>query len=674
MKTRTLVKWALPVAGLAGAVALWLGRSPEPTSASAGAAAARAPQRLGHAPEPAQASGPCAFTPGERLGFSLRSTTAARLDLSAFGRAGNAPIPQTTLETRASLDLEVLHAGEPAGAVLLGRLHQIDPETVARVGPLALPFLVRVRSDCSLAGFARERSAQLVEARGQQAVLHELWWQVPEQERAEASASNGTGAYQAVVARGEDAKGAFAQRRIVRYVRGWATPHDGLSIADSLLTIRYGSRPWFDAMEGVEELSGAGTGTSRTRLTVTAQAPADEALAEAPRDPGRYVWEDLLPRRLAAQASQGYTFTTEDRRRHTEQEQVTYPQAMNALAATILTTPNLDSQWREMAAWLEANPKEIPTAAGTFLHPECPSKLQMVGFMALGKARVPEARDVLLEIRANRSVGTWNRIRSTFALVGRQDVGIELARALRSDARALTGSGPEARYARHALLGLGMMAGLRAGRDAEVSQEAVQAVDEALSAAATADKLSPVFRSIGNIGDPAMQPLVERWRRHEDVEVRALVPHAMRRWPWEAAERFTLEWLREETAPDVKQAMYEVVLGQLVDSRAQASDALVQQALSDLKAGPRLLTRQSLVAILGPAAETRPELQAELAAQAVGELGTRSGLYDALSQYVDAATMHRTLEASGWLAQRDSDRFPRAAPAEADGGGDEVTP
>lgn len=672
MKTRTLLKWALPVAGLVAAVALWKDRSPDatiPTPTSVAAPSEQpAPGR-----EAEQTRGPCTFAAGERLAFSLQSTTAARLDLEAFGRARDVPVPQTNASTRASLDLEVLHADEPAGAVLLARLHQLDPETVARTGELSQPFLVRVRRDCAIAGFARERSAVLAEARAQQAMVHELLWQVPPQDQAEASASNGLGAYQAVFARGQDARGAFAQRRIVRYLRGWATPHEKLSVTDSLLTVRYGNRPWFDSMEGVEELSGAGTGTSRTRLTVATRAPTDEVLTDAPRDLSRYVWEDLLPRRLAAQASRGYTFSTEDRRRQAEQADVTYAEAMNSAAATILTNPNLDSQWRGIATWLEAHPEQIPTAAGTFLHPDCPMKLQMVGFMALGKTRLPEARDVLLEIRANRSVGTWNRIRSTFALVGREDVGVELARALRSDARALTGSGPEAKYARHALLGLGMMAGLRTGRDAEVSGEAQAAVDEALSAATTADKLSPVFRSIGNIGDPAMRPLVERWRRHQDVEIRALVPHAMRRWPWQAAEQFTLEWLREETAPDVKQALYEVVLGQLVDSRAQASDALVQQALTDLQAGPRLFTRQSLASILGPAAETRPQLQVALATQAANELGTRSGLYDALSQYVDAATMERALQASGWLEQRASDRYP-PVPQGAAQGDDEVTP
>ena len=185
----------------------------------------------------------------------------------------------------------------------------------------------------------------------------------------------------------------------------------------------------------------------------------------------------------------------------------------------------------------------------------------------------------------------YDRIRSTLALVGREDVGVELAQQLHASAQHLTNpQAPvnEAMYARNSLLGLGMLAGLRGSAAPDVQAEAKAGILEALATATTAEQLSPVFSAMGNMGDLSMLPTIATWSHHPDVEIRALVPDAMSRLRWMDISEFTLEWLQRETAPDVKEAIYRVVRAQMTTDQKIAPDDLVQQSLKDLAQQPPL--------------------------------------------------------------------------------------
>lgn len=79
---------------------------------------------------------------------------------------------------------------------------------------------------------------------------------------------------------------------------------------------------------------------------------------------------------------------------------------------------------------------------------------------------------------------------------------------------------------------------------------------------------------------------------------------------------------------------HNVLHHQHLDAREDIGRALATQAVKDLKAQPLILTRQSLIRILGPVAAKYPDVQAALIEQVKLEVGSGSGLYSLISQYV----------------------------------------
>ena len=638
MNTNSFKKWALLGMVVAvGLVALWRLFGHDDGERQQPEQTAKAEAKSSDA-----AQGPCRLVVGDTASWEIDEKSTFKLDPALFGGNSTANVPDSSLAFHAVLDVEVLRDEGPDGAVLLGRLRDVDAETLARSGDLSTPFLLRVGRDCSVDAFARHTSAGLTPARAQQAALHELWWKQPKTRKEDVRGINGAGAFTAIVAKAADKRGDFAQRRIVRYTEAYGASPRVPEVADSLLTVRYGAHGWFDSMEGREEMAGAGVSEASARLAVRSLPVAADAFATADHAEAAYKWENLLPRTPTALTSAPRPFTDQELREQAAVAGLSFNAAFFMFAQVVASEPNIDSQWRPMARWLEAHPEQIPTYAGALLVPGFPAKLEGVAFMALGKARVPEARNVLTQMRASADVEPYDRIRSTLALVGRDDVGVELAQQLHASAQVLThAEAPhgEAMYARNALLGLGMMAGLRAGSAPAIASEAKGAVLDALATATTAHQLSPVFAAIGNIGDLSMLPTIAPWSRHPDVEIRALVPDAISRLKWQDVGEFTLEWLARETSPMVKESIYRVIRAQLTEEQKVAPPELVAQAILDLRMQPPLFTRQSLVRILGPAAETNQAARLALAEQAPHEIHTTSGLYTAIAQYVPAADM-----------------------------------
>ena len=639
MNTHPFKKWALIGAvAVFGGIALWK------LSAHEGDLAHQVDRSAKSEATDDQAASPCRLPVGETASWSIDSTATFKLDPTLVGGAADLDTPETTSQFHAVLDVEVLREDGADGAVLLGQLRELDSDALQRTGDMTKPFLLRVGADCSVDAFARHLTSGLTPARAQQATLHELWWKEPHDAKQEVRGINSRGVFSAVVAKELDKKGEFAQRRIVRYTQSYAPTGQALDVQDSLLTVRFGEHGWFDSMEGRDESVGGGTKQASTRLSVKTAPPRPHALATADRQESAYKWENLLPQVPNALAAGPKPFTDEEKREHAMLAAVSFESALTGFAHVVQTEHNIDTQWRVMARWLEAHPEAIPTYAGALLSSKFPNKMEAVAFMALGKARVPEARHVLMEMRASPDLDPYDRIRSTLALVGREDVGVELAQQLHASAQHLTNpQAPvnEAMYARNSLLGLGMLAGLRGSAAPDVQAEAKAGILEALATATTAEQLSPVFSAMGNMGDLSMLPTIATWSHHPDVEIRALVPDAMSRLRWMDISEFTLEWLQRETAPDVKEAIYRVVRAQMTTDQKIAPDDLVQQSLKDLAQQPPLFTRQLLVRILGPVAAKNPLVRAALVQQAMREVGTKSGLYTAISQYVPGADISK---------------------------------
>ena len=653
---------ALAMGGLGVSTALPQRERPEaatPPAPSAGLGASATPT-LEAPPAPGEpVAARCTMSAGTRLAWRLKSVVTAELDVSRIGVTGDVQLPPTRTQFNALLDVEALR-GSAFETVLLARFHHLDPESTARVGAMDSAFLLRVGPDCGLAGFARARDAALPAARQQQATAQLLWFVVPSGERAEAQGADGTGRFTAVVARGEDERGAFAQRRITGYTAMWAGARETLSIKHSLLTVRYGTNGWFDSMEGTDVMSGAGLTRGESQLTVTPQALDGAALASASRDEASYVWEDLLPRPAAAPATPRAEVTVDERRQKEALGRLTFGQALQQFAAQVAHEPNLELQWRGISQYLETRPDQVPTFAAALLHDDLPAPMKVAGYLAMGKANVPQARDALLAIHSARSAPPYDRVRSALALAGRGDVGVELAQQLHRE--SVLGAGESSFIAHNALLALTIMSGEHPGRNTEVDHEARAAVQEALERARTPGELGPVFGAIGNLGTPELLPTIQQWSRNPDPEVRAVVPKALRRLPLETSLPVFLEWLRRETYPPVKEAIYLVLHHQHLDARQDIGRELATQAIADLKAQPLILTRQSLVRLLGPVATTYPDVQQALVEQVKLEVGSGSGLYSTISQYVPGDAISVALnQLPEFNGGRDAPRDERAA-------------
>lgn len=635
MKTIHFIGGAAVATLAVGAVLLSRGSGEGPREPEAGPAASPS-SAVVEAPRPAAVEArACLLAPQARLAYQLATRTSAKVDAQSLGAgAGQAVLgTRNSGELHATLQLEALRSLDD-GSLMLARLVGVDATTAqAAPGIADTAFLFRLSTSCEPIGFARHRSAPLGGARAQQATLAQLWFRVPRAQTEPAMAENGLGPFRAVLAR----SGSVVQRRVVAYQQAWGSAQVP-SVTDSFLSAQLGSGPWFDALTSREVVSMGVFSSATVEVKVTRATADASVLAQVSRDEGEYVWEDLLPRPVLPSASKEPS--REERARLATMVDKPFKEAVREFAAKVVAEPNMDAKWKDLSRYLTVHPEHARDFVGSMQQRGFPEELKALGYVAVGHAQGTEARDALLAVRDDSGAEPYDRIRATLALVGRDDVGVELARALHQDSRAMLRQPNSARgfYGRNALLALGMFSALRQNQDAAVAGVARAAISETLESsdlsAGGGVSFPAAMGAMGNLGDPADLPTLVALSKHPSPEVRAQVPQGMRRLHQDVVADFTLEWLQRETSPDVKQELYSVVQHQLLDDQLVASEALSRQAVKDLEAQPVLLTRQPLVRILAPNASKYDFVRRALVAQAVKEVGTTSGLYSVIAQYV----------------------------------------
>lgn len=546
----------------------------------------------------ASTSAPCQLEPGQRGAWRLDQRTTV---VTARERLAN-----QELGWSANLETEVLQV-EPGSAVLLARFTSSATEAPER--GLDAPFLFRVRRDCALDGFAHEVATATTVARRQQAMLHELWFSLPEAGTpAAVVVTNGTGSASALMSRAGD----LVTRRIWGYDQRWA-PTSG-ELSSSVLQVTVAPGRWFSSVSGEETFGTAEGDRAQSTLEARALSPDSEALAAASRDRSRYRWRNLLGK---VDAATHYVAPDHAARVEAMRSQ-TLPAAVQAFTLRLVANTPPNENWQEMAAFLDAHPETIEDF-GTALVTDFDKDWRPAGFVVLGQTQSPLARETLLSLWRDQSVGGFDRIRASLALTMRKDVGVEFARELRSASTANTTLGT------NSLLHLGILAGTR--RDAlEVTEVAQDGISVALTASGRDPMaLRPVFGAIANTGDLSWLPELERWSRDVNPDVRARVAIGMRRMPVDQVRAFTLEWLRRETSPDVMQSLFDVMHLQYVDAGKSIDDELAAEALAHLRMRPSVATRQSLYHLLRPHLGS-PAVREVFRDALVAEVETRSGL------------------------------------------------
>ncbi|MDX2019360.1 MAG: hypothetical protein SF187_03900 [Deltaproteobacteria bacterium] len=648
--TQTKAKWPkmLTAAGLVGggaAAILWAGGS----SKQAGRTPTQAVQQA--AVPMVNGRTACVFDTGVQWAYDINITTDIKLATKnatlPSGVQVNAPAPRRS--THAVLSLRALANEGDDGTVLLGRLSDVDSETVAQAGDLSAPFLLRVSASCKLEQFARLDTTEIPLARTQQAIAYELQFTVPAGQRTLTNGESSFGAFSASFERFDEGALAKVTRHILSYRQVWgrdasigfkpAVKVDAPKISVQEVTL--GMLPWFDSLKSREVLEGLAIIDTDNQVSVEKGNFVPGVLDDAPSERSRYVWENLFlrPLDMAANDTEG----VRNQKELAELRTLTLDQALERFYALLEKDENIAKLWPMLSKYIEARPEMAAKLAAMLRKLEIPAEGTAAAFLALGKANVPEARQALWSLKDDSKARTMDRARAAFALVDRKDVGVELAKSLASDAKDVnTGADRMSRiFAREAALALGMMGGLKGASDPEVKRVAVASALDLLHQGTDQASLSPAFGAIANIGDPALLANVAPYVYSNDPGVRSAAAISVRRMPPEQTAGMTADWLRRESDPEVKRELYHVISLQTADAQTQADRAIISQAIVDLAAQPSPLTRQSLIRILGDAKDRFPEAKAALIRQVKIEIDHNEGLIKVLSHYLDASEINQ---------------------------------
>ncbi|MDP3154671.1 MAG: hypothetical protein Q8N23_18475 [Archangium sp.] len=632
MKARHVGLGAALVVGLAGG-ALWLRASQEHAERSGPDATPAALAGAGATQVEA-----CRFEPGALHAFNYRNETHFRLNTLLPGAAAAVAQPGEA-ELSGLLTFEVL-SSHGTEAVLLGRLTQSNDKARLVAGQaLENGFLARIDQRCQVVAYARHQQTPRLTSRVQHVMLSDLGFSVADGTPvAEASFPTSVGTLRAMISRGPEGE---LLRKPLNYLSRWSPRMEGVDVVDGLVEVRRAERAWFETLHGAEEVAGGAVEFSRTEWDVNATPAAAAPLAGVSRQLADYVWVNALAEVAEARVEVGGQQADHDRRVQA-MAQVTWPVAIERFTALLETGANINEQWRDMAAFLDAHPEQVETYVEHIMDEDYPPGFKAPAFLALGQARTPVAREALLGIYRERQNAPADRIRGSLALVTRADVGKALAQELRSEATRTNADPAEAAVARQALLHLGILSGTRP-HQADVVQESMAVVQQLAAAAKSPEDYSVLCGMVGNMAELALLPSIEQWTHLPDPQSRKSVPAALRRYKVERVYPLVTDWLARETSPDVKRELFDALFHMYVDAGRPVDEAIRRKALEHLQEQPMVLTRQSLLHILGPFAGSDPEVNAALRTQLKLELEERSGLYSLVAQYLPARSVYEVL-------------------------------
>ncbi len=616
-KTALGVTGVLGLGALVGASLLW-GRDDAPP-APASATDVTPPQDARTAPQPsadARKDAPCHFSPGQRLAFSVD------LESSATQRVPGSPTPiSMDLTVHAVLQAQAVDANEHA-TVWVGRLASLAamPEAAMDTQPMAAPFLFEVDAQCGLTRFARRDTAPRTAARNQQALVWEAQFRVVDA-ATPVQVQNGNGVAEGLLA--PEGSGRL-RRTLDRYQALWNEDDTDVLTRGSLVVELGGL--WFARLETQERFS-FGETKSDSRTSFVRLATDEVAFSADEQDVTKYAWENLLPRRRHELVSR--PFTSYDKARQDKVRALTTEQAMDQFAERSKQRVGIQSTWPELSAYFEVHPEAIGPAIKRYQAGGLPVSSAGDFFLALGKARVPEARDALLGIKRDDAAPGLDQVRSMFALVVREDVGPALAEEFRADVtRQLGRRTEEGRFlAGESMLALSTMSGSR--DDAQVTRTSRQALESVLQSEADPQTRKVALAAVGNMGEPSTLPLVATHASSPDADTRKAAAKALSRMPPADADAMEIDWLRREKDPFVRKALYSVIQRQQLDVGVGASPALVEQALIDLKTEQSVMTRRHIVRLVSQSQVARqPQVREALKAQALFERKHRTSLFN----------------------------------------------
>lgn len=352
---------------------------------------------------------------------------------------------------------------------------------------------------------------------------------------------------------------------------------------------------------------------------------------------------DVIPASSATEAFewQPRPVTAFDVARRARVATLTVRQALDAFYAAS-NTAGLQDKWPDISAYFEVHPEAMKVA-----HDELRARRMAINAIvpfsiAVGKARVPEAKALLLVIMRDPTEPPMDRTRAMFALVDREDVGVELAQELSRMATAEATAHAEVFLKGEAMLALSMMAGIKR-KDAGLHDVSANAV-QALLATGNHDDSRIAMKAIGNMADPALLALAVPVSKHADPYVRMEAAYAFRRLNPVHSEALVLGWLATEKHPFVKAKVYQIAQLQHFDLHTGASEALTRQAIKDLPTFGSGVDRRTVVRLLAQSTvKQQPWVRDALVAQARFEHKKNTGYLNEFTEVLTPAEMWKVI-------------------------------
>lgn len=591
----------------------------------------------------------CRFTTGSTFAWAYRTESHYRVNAMLPGAPG--PTPQSgDVEVQGRLSFEVLST-TPGAATLVGRLTEANEPALRAVGaPLENSFLARVDERCQVTAFARLKTTPGNAARVQHLALSDLSFGVaPSAPGAEPQFFTTLGTLRAQVTQGDEGAGHWL-RKPVGYVARWSPRMEGVNLKDGVLEVHRGDSAWFEQLRGEEEVAGGEVEFSRTEWSATPLTVDATALQGVSRNEADYVWGNALAELEVARTTPGGP--SQDHLHRVElARDTTWDQAITRFSTLVASGANINEQWRDMAAYLDAHPDKIEEYTEEISALEFPAGAKAPAFLALGQTQSPLARDALLGVYRNPSAMSGDRIRSSLALATRSDVGAPLAKELHTAAMSKSSGPAEASVARQSVLHLGIMSGTHPTQT-DVTAEALTMVQQLTATAKTPEDFSVLCGAVGNMAERSLLPQIAEWSKLPDPALRQQVPQALRRYRVADVHDLMVEWLQRETSPDVKRELFNVMHHMYVDAHEAIDAPLVAEALRHLRENPKVLTRQSLYHLLAPHLGTNAEVHAQLKQQLKYELEEKSGLYSLVAQDLPASSVLEVLSTMPALANQ----------------------
>lgn len=554
--------------------------------------------------KPGRAS--CTLAPGEQLAFRLVSTTTGPLSIPGS--------PTTNVDASITGHLGLKGVGPSQnGTIVVAQLTELESNAPG-VGAASLgaPFLVELSPDCRLVRFARGKSVDRDSARNQQALL---WSGAFTLTPGEVVMHDGVGTFLAKFSR----TGTRLERHQASYQSMWQANARDVP-ANGLLVVELGAGPWFESLQLRQSVT-LTEGNSQLQLELK-RVEATPPLALVVRDED-FIWEDLLPVVRVGRTHAERPFNGYDLARREKVKDLTEDQAVEQFIRRTAGNAGLQDTWPELSAWFEVHPEGIERVLQRLRDRKLPAVSIAPLYTAIGKARVPEARDALLKIRRDAVEPPMDRVRATFNLLDREDVGVPLAEELAVEGVVMGKLDKKENFLRgEALLALGMMAGLRA--QPELDTVARRTLSEVLTHAEPDSQVAhSAFKALGNLGDPQLLPLIQPGTEAQNIFTRIAAAHAFRRMPPAQSEAVALEWLRRETHPFVKRQLYITIRRQYFDAQVPVSEAMTRQAMADLAITEAPIDRKTIIRFLSMSAlKAQPEFRTFLVAQARKERDT----------------------------------------------------